>query len=368
MVGSPPLDRIAFDATDGRVTRATGPDGRALYEAEWSGDRLRRIELTLPDTRKFELVTGRGEHPIIGPCDALRMVGDAEPLAYCGRTDWAAPCEIPALDRPAAIPPGAGTALLNVLAWQAARAGIPWLRYRGPYPTSALFTSLRASFQVGGDLDRMEEEFTRDVEDAAITGRMSNPSVEFVPAPHVWTWPAPRVCVQHRNTVERVYIDGQAFDRLVVGARRLVLDDDGDLVAAIVLAGHRVAEILRFSPDGEPRGEPRALESAPADLCGEPLPDAVVGVLAEAIAADAPRLLAPAVFEVLRPGEVRWGDPGMALVRAGEGGVVLHASLVRHLPEEPRALLGVLVELLGWPVRKLAQRRLSEAAEAILRR
>jgi hypothetical protein len=48
--------------------------------------------------------------------------------------------------------------------------------------------------------------------------------------------------------------------------------------------------------------------------------------------------------------------------------VVLHGALVRHLPEDPHALLAVLVELLGWPVRKLAQRRLSEAAEALLRR
>lgn len=368
MVGSPPLDRISFDASDGHVSRATGPDGHVLYEAEWSGDALRRLELALPTGGRFELVAGRGEHPIIGPCDALRRVGDTEPLAYCGRTDWAAPCEIPALDRPAALPPGAGTALLNVLAWQAARAGIPWLRYRGPYPTSALFASLRASFQIGGDPERMEEEFTRDVEDAAIAGRMSHPSVEFVPAPHVWTWPTPRICVQQRNVVERVYVDGHAFDRFASGARRLIVSDDGDLVACIVLAGHRVAEILRLSPDGEPRSAPGELEAAPPDLCGEPLPEAVIGVLAEAIAADGPRLLKAAVHEVLRPGAVRWGDPGLALVQAGDTEVVLHASLVAHLPEEPRALLAVLMELLGWPVRKLAQRRLSEAAEAILRR
>jgi hypothetical protein len=368
MVGSPPLDRISFDAPDGRVTRATGPDGHVLYEAEWSGESLRRLEVVLPTGDRIELVTGRGEHPIIGPCDALRMIGDAEPLAFCGRTDWAAPCEIPALDRPAALPAGGGTALLNALAWQAARAGIPWLRYRGPYPTAALYASLRASFQVEGDPERMEEEFTRDVEDAAIAGRMSHPPVEFVPAPHVWTWPTRRVCVQQRSVIERVYIDGHAYDRAGIGPRRLLGEGDGDLVACIVLAGRRVADILRLSGEGEPLGEPTLLEPAPRDLCGEPLPDAVVAVLAEAIAKDAPRLLRPAVLEVLRPGDVCWGDPGMALARASESGVVLHGALVRHLPEDPHALLAVLVELLGWPVRKLAQRRLSEAAEALLRR
>lgn len=371
MVGSPVLDRIAFDVQDGRVTRATSPDGNLLYAAEWSGDALLRMELALPLGGRIELVTGRGEHPVIGPCDALRRVGESEPLAFCGRVDWAAPLSIPALDRPAALPPGGGTALLNALAWQAARADIPWLRYRGPYPTAALFQSLQSSFRVDGDPEAMLEEFTRDVEAAAIAGRMVDPPVEFVPAPHVWTWPAPRVCVQHRAQIDRVYVDGHPFDRPLdrasSGSRRLVPDGE-DLVACVTLGGRRVAEILRLSPGGEPRGEPGALEDAPGDLCGEPLPEPVVAVLAEAIAADAPRLLRPAVADVLRPGSVRWGDPGLSLVRAEADGVVVHASLVAHLPEEPRALLAVLVDLLGWPVRRLAQRRLSEAAEAILRR
>lgn len=363
-----PLEAIAWDAPGGHVHRATGPDGHVLYEMDWEGDRLRSLRVALPDRRQLELVTGRGEHPIIGPCDALRLDPRGEPLAFCGRIDWRAPREIPPLDRPPALPPGGGSALLNVIAWQAQREGVRSLRYRGPYPTVALFASLQASFHVPGDPAAAEEEFTRDVEAAAIAGRMSQPPVDFIPAPHVWTWPSARTCVQHRDGIERLYLDGHAFERAPIGPRRLIEDDAGDLVARVLVGDRVLADLCRLSPEGELRGEPRALPAAPSDLCGQPLPAGVVEVLAEAIAAGAAHLLQPAVRDVMRPGMVTWGDPGLALVRADERGVIVHAGLVALLPEEPTALFAVLLELLGWPIRKLAQRHLSEAAEALLRR
>ena len=97
---------------------------------------------------------------------------------------------------------------------------MPSLRYRGPYPTAALFDSLLCSFVVQGDVQAALVRFTTDVERTAVLGQMHESDVEFEPAPFEWSWPHARVCVQRRDGVERIFIDGHAFDALRRGPRR----------------------------------------------------------------------------------------------------------------------------------------------------
>ncbi len=350
------------------MLRATNPDGVVLYEADWEAHKLRRLTAKLPDHRTIQIGIGRGVHPVIGACDEVRVDGESQPRAFCGHIDWNRPEHIPPLDRPGALPPGGGAALLNLLAGQAQRAGADALRYRGPYPTTMLFDSLLVSFEVRGEVDAARARFVEGAEEAAVTGRVVTPDVAFVPAPHTWHWPDPRVCVQQRDAIDRVWVDGCAFLRDLPVGRSLRAHADGTLRAVVAVGHEVVAEIVVLDADGRVRGQIGTLPPAPADLEAVSLPDEVVPVLAEALAAEGSPLLAAAVHAVVAPGRVRWGETGMRLVVADATGVTMHAGLVAHLPTDPVQLLGTLVSLLGWPVRQLAQRHLSDAAEAILRR
>lgn len=324
--------------------------------SETSGG-TRRWWLRLPDHREIGLSLDADVHPLLGRCDRV-LDGDGSVLALGTTIDWRRPSRIPALDRPGALPRGAGTALLNLLAWQAQRARSGPLRYAGPYPSEALWSTLGASFRVEAP-DEARARFLADAV-ARMSGRALEPiDVDFHPAPHVWTWTSPRVCVQRRHGIERVYVDGRPFDREGPGPWRLFEDEDA-LVAGIELGGERGAELLRLDLEGHPRQEPRGLPPPPAELVGTPLPEPVVEVLCEIVAAQAPRGLEAAVREHLAGAEIRWGDPGSELVRSRPGAFELHAALVPMLPTDPTLLLGTLVQLLQPVVRRAAAAALAE--------
>ena len=56
--------------------------------------------------------------------------------------EWGRVGDIPTVAEPARIPPGGGTAILNLLSLLAREQGLPRVVYDGPYPTEALFLSL----------------------------------------------------------------------------------------------------------------------------------------------------------------------------------------------------------------------------------
>src|SRR5258705_9474986 len=69
------------------------------------------------------------------------------PLTVFEALDWARIDRIPALGEPARLPPGGGTAVLNLIATRAAEQSAGALTYRGPYPTEQLFLALLESFR-----------------------------------------------------------------------------------------------------------------------------------------------------------------------------------------------------------------------------
>ena len=348
------------DDDDGLPRRVLAADGTVLVRRD-DGPPA-RLWLRLPDHREIALLLDAALHPVLGRCD-LVLDAAGEVLAHASATDWRRPTRIPALDRPGALPAGAGTAILDLLAWQAARAGTGPLRYHGPYPTLALWQSLAASFRVDEPHEAARARFTADAEARALAGSFGEIAVDFHPAPHAWAFPRPRICVQHRDGIERAWIDGHPFDRDPGALRRL--RDDGDaLVACIAVGDETWAELVRLHPGGEPLGEPAPLPAIPPGLAGTPLPDPVVAVLGPVIAAEAPRALQPALRAVLAQTRIGWGDPGLALVGWRGDTLELHAGLVTVLPTDPAALLGVLVRALAPALQRAAVARLDAAWSA----
>ncbi len=353
--------RLQWEHDDGLPLRVTSADGTVLVHRELGDPQC--LWLRLPDQRELALQLDASDHPVLGRCDLVRA-GDGRVLAHVSASDWRCPTRIPALDRPAALPRGAGTAILNLLAWQAERAAVGPLRYHGPYPTEALWHALAASFRVPEPLAAAHARFTAHAQTRALAGTRNEIDVDFHPAPHAWVWPRPRLCIQHREGIERVWLDGHPFDHERSSLRQLRREPEALLVCAAV-GEHVWAELVRLQPDGEPLTDPATLEPGPLALHGTLLPPAVVEVLGEVVVAQAPRALQAALRHVLSQARIGWGDPGLALVGWRDDTLELHAGLVSALPTEASALLGVLVQALEPPLRRAAAAHLQGAWSAV---
>lgn len=364
MASTPPTTGLQWDSDDGLPRRVTSEDGTVLVWCTQEGDAWRLL-LRTPDLGEVTVVPDAATHPVLGRCD-LVLDDRGETLAHASTIDWRRPQQIPALDRPAALPRGAGTAILNLLAWQAERAGTGPLRYHGPYPSEALWNSLQASFRVEGDLEEAQTRFFADAESRALAGTSAPIDVEFHPAPHTWKWASSRVCLQTRDGLERVYVDGRAYDRDAAGSR-LLTTVDGTAIAQVVVGATPIAEMIRIDARGQLETQPGSLPTAPPDLVGQALPGPILPVLAEILCARAPRLLQPAIRDTLTRYALRWGDTGEELVAFREDAFQLHAAVVAHLPTDSTALLTVLIQLLEGPVRRVAAAAVAEAWAAAQR-
>ena len=310
-----------------------------------------------------EVVAITGEcvpHAVLGAAHrVLRSVSPDAPsthVASCAAVDWARPGRIPAIDRPAELPAGVGTAIMNVLALLAARAGVTALRYVGPYPTMALWSTLGECFRARGGA----EEFLDGAEVRALRAETAEVAVDFAPAPFERVVVAPNVWTQLRDGVERASIGDRSYAR-GAAVRRLV---DGDGVAAqIWLAGEPWHEVARFDADGSLRAGPFP---RPAVAAGGAFPPALVDALAELCAEGEPALLAPAMREALAATPIAWGDAGDSdAVREPGRGIVVHAILWERLaPRGMAALVPVLVEALTPLARRLGQALVAQRVEA----
>ena len=154
-------------------------------------------------------------NPVLGATHALTVAGVE--VARMTAVDWRRPTAIPAIDRPAALPPGTGTMLLDTIARLARDADVRALRYAGPYPTAALWASLGASFRADGD----EAAFTAAAHARWGGGALPPIPIDFAPAPHERVPVAPDACAHLRDGIERVVVAGASFAR-GGGVRRLI--------------------------------------------------------------------------------------------------------------------------------------------------
>lgn len=347
--------RAASIAVDdaGRPTHAIDPFGHEAWRLRWDGARLVHARVRLPGGDALELLPGTADHLVLGRCDAVHREGDGEPIARIAAVSWHAPTCIPAVDVPGALPPGAGTAILNLLATLAERAGATSLRYRGPYPTSALFATLAASFTITGDRDVAEQRF---VDHDGFGVHDAVPAVDFVPDPHVWSWPQPRVCVQHRRAIEALWIDARAYDR---SSPHHALVRDGDAWSArLVLAGEPWCVVLRVDDQGVPCSPIAAPPAAAPQLVGIALPAAMIEVITDVLVRESAPALAASIASVLAEG-ITLADTGLAVARAEPHGIELNAVLVeRAMARGGAASLAMLAVALRPVVARVAAARL----------
>lgn len=338
-----------------------------------SGDTVRlRVPGAHPE-HAIEVRPRAAEHEVLGLCDVVARP-NGPPLARFQAVDWRHPRAIPAMDRPAAVPPGAGSAILNLLAGSAAARPSQPLRYVGPYPTNALLQSLLTCFRVEAPVTEARERFTAGVEELAVSGVMREIPVDFWPDPFTRIWHeggpgvAP-VCIQMRRGVDAVYIGQRGYRRETTGVdpRRVRADSDGSAGGSswqvvIEMGGQVWARIARVSDDGALLEGPHPVPSVTNALCGTRLPPGIHRALLAALPERAPRLLRPALVHVLTTTPLSWADTGDTLARHRDGGVQVHAALPEVFAESAAlALLDTIVRAVEPVFQRLAQARVADS-------
>lgn len=293
--------------------------GAVQAELAWDDARLGALIVAGYDHRALRVDGAVVAHPVLGATHAL-TVGGVE-VARMTAIDWRRPTAIPAIDRPAALPPGTGTMVLDTIARLARDAGVRALRYAGPYPTAALWASLGASFRADGD----EAAFTAAAHGRWGGGALPPIPIDFAPAPHERVLVAPDACAHLRDGIERVVVAGASFAR-GGGVRRLI--DVADGVAAELWFGDR--PWARVAELGLDAAIVRRLPPPPADAApaGQALPPALVAALIDLIADALPP---PLTAAALADAPIVWGDAGLAAARDVGAQVIVHVGLWHHL-------------------------------------
>ncbi len=285
-----------------------------------------------------------------------------EPLTVFEALDWARIDRIPPLAEPTRLPPGGGTAVLNLIAELAREQGAARLAYRGPYPTEQLFLALLESF-------RYEPADAADPLAAFMSGGLA-----WTPAPHERLFAADGLYVQRRGRVEKVVFQGATYYRpdwqsITRQAPRRVRDVPEGVLCSLWALGHPLEDHLLLSSEGDLRC---VLEPVPHACPTSPIqPEIVAGVAAIVAAGSAPPLV-PVIEDVAGAVAFEWGAVARDLVLIEAERIRVSGRFRRVLAElitatrgrRPRATLALaaLVELgalVGDTVRARAQARLA---------
>jgi hypothetical protein len=366
------------------VGYASGPPRRRLVQFDrhghliaacrWKPDgSLAWARCRAADGRWIGVEPGTDEHPAWGRSDRVwRLDGEepwrpVEPLSVFRALDWAALDHIPPLAEPRRLPVGAGSAVLNLLAALMKDQGLPRARYRGPFPSEQLFTSLLESFRHDPAQALPLERFLADG------------GLDWLPAPFESHQVAPWVTVQIRQDVEKVVADGVVFFRsewqgIKRREPRVVRDDGERVVCSLWALGGPLEDRLFLDRSGEilAAPAPRAREVAPA-----PLPPVWNRALGDLIARESAPALGPAIVEVLGALDLEWGAVPGDLVRAWARRIRLSAELRaaataslesaspgRERAEQALRFVLEVARLLGPEVRGRAQALLESLPEA----
>ncbi|MBI4636372.1 MAG: hypothetical protein HY727_08480 [Candidatus Rokubacteria bacterium] len=293
--------------------------------------------------------------------DTTAAAPSGTPLTVFAALDWARVDAIPPLAEPARLPPGGGTAVLNLIASLALDQGRQRLSYRGPYPTEQLFLALLESFRYDADA-------------AEPLGAFMGGGLDWRPAPHERLFTREGLYVQLRAGVEKVVWRGRTYYRPEwQGVRRYaprrVRDTPDATVCSLWALERPVEDHLWLAADGEPLrlGAP-APEASPVRSLSAAVRDGVIAVVIATSApplADSIRAVAPAL--ALEWGPVDGDLISIAPTRARLS-TRLRATIRARLRDagapEARLRVGLaalteIAALLGDELRARAQRRLA---------
>jgi hypothetical protein len=322
---------------DGLLVSLHDRHGSQWIEANWNGKRLERARLRLPHGGTIQIQPEVREHAVLGLCDGVVVNGRL--LTLFSAVDWADPKCIPAMDAPGRLPSGAGSSILNFLAYQSIRS----LQYHGPYPTAALFDTLASSFRVQGTAAHAFQTFTSDVEAIALAGKLRKVPVDFQPAPFEWL-DVGDAAIYLRDGVEKITTGGCSYTLSHHSSRRLRTEGDS-IVAYVDMGGEPWVDIVRCSREGRLEAGPFDVPAFEHVLNGEPVPHAMVSLIGAVIMEEAPELLKPAVQEILNQTSWSFGDTGGDTVAAREKEMKVHSLLVERLAaRSPERFLKYIVE------------------------
>jgi hypothetical protein len=302
-----PYGTVVTRSAAGRRLRERDRHGHDLARLEWRADgALAWASTRIPDGSWLTIEPRATADAPWGLSD--RIWHRESPLTVFQALDYTRIGFIPALAEPGRLPPGGGTAILNLIASLAADQGGPPLVYRGPYPGEQLFLALLESFR--------HEDGGHDPLGAFMNGRLT-----WIPAPHERVAGEGGIWIQMRDGIEKVVWAGRPYHRpLCQGIRRhaarRLRDHGGQIICSLHALGLDLEDHLRMDPRGE----------AIAVLPVEPLPprvsDAPPGLLAGVAAAAAARSapsLAPFILESAAELRLEWGPIERDLVmRAGD--------------------------------------------------
>ncbi len=234
--------------------------------------------------------------------------------------DWDRPGEIPTIAEPRALPPGTGTLLMNDIAARAQTAGVPRLRYAGPYPTHALFSSLLRSFRTTGTL----ETFTADVLDRALHIARDPIAVDFTPAPFMRSSTSYGYIDVRDGAADRVRIDGVVYDQQEQPGSLARFDG----TRAILTVGVPIAEIARFDGTTELVDGPHPIPAFQTAANGTEFPAALRDELADAATVFVPAPLAADVTAAIRDRTTEWADLGWRAAKATADSFSMHVGFL----------------------------------------
>lgn len=331
--------------------------GGTLHAAlQWAPAGLAWARFRVPGGGWLELEPGTARHPLWGRSDRLLDARTGATLCRFAAQDYARLRSIPALDRPAHLPPGAGESALNLLAQLMADQGVAEARYVGPYPTDRLFAGLKRSFRPLLPEAEAERRFGADALHLALSGTVQENPVGWAPAPWAPLSPAPGVDVRLRPApsasperppaVETVWLGALPYRAVPAATPPLPagervwpepLGGREALAVGLVLLGEPWRRLLRLWPDGAlADGTPPAGEATASAPPGEALHPLWREVLFAWAALHAAAPLAAPVLELAGTLPVHWA-PLPCTLAGGRGEALL---VQRALCGQYRALRG----------------------------
>ena len=356
----------------GRRTGERDRYGAPVASLTWGDDgRLAAAAVRVPDGSWLSIEPRATHDRRWGVSDRLRH--DGAPVTHAAAIEWERVEVIPPLAEPARLPPGGGTAVLNLVAALAEDQRCPSLAYRGPYPTEQLFLALLESFHP------LPAETSPGPPEPDLLAAFMAGGLRWSPAPHSRAFAPGDVYVQSRERIEKLAWRGRAYYRTDwPGVQRHTthrVHDVGDHVHGSLWALDMALEDhLVLAPDG------RVLAAAlppPDPGPRRPLADAVMtGVVAVVVAASAPALAASirAVAAAVRP---EWAPLSGDIAVLGRGSVEISTRMGRALAarlarttgrvEQVRlgfAAVAEFAQALGDALRARAQARLAAAPPA----
>ncbi len=360
---------VCFSPADGtRRVLELDRAGTVTAVLYWRPDgELDRARLRTAHGDWIGLEAQTAHHELRGCSDRLYRLRDGpswqpvDLLAAFEAIRWSAISHVPPLADPTGLPPGAGTAVLNLIAALAGDQGTGRLRYRGPYPTEQLFTALLESFRFETD--------SRDPLEQFMGG-----GLDWSAAPHERVFERDGLCVQLRDGVEKAVFGRRAYYQTcwqsVIRNETRRVHRNGDIVVGAVWAlGQPVEEHFVLDRSGKLLARRSTVpDPRPVARIGPRVHDGVTAVLR---ATSTPALDA-AIVAAMRSLRLEWAGLAGDLVEVGGSRAHLSWRLAdagaarvrsgRSADDRLGRALEVLVEmarLLAGPLRLRAQSSLA---------